>query len=154
MADAMEGVITQEQVNTEADVLPSIKFNFSLLERAVTQFDSRFTLRALRSISSLRKHLTADILSQVVATTYPTGNETAAILLKAIGLDQRKAQEVMKTGEKYVVSKEPIPEVDIYLGILVQVFLYDQKNYKLGASFSGALVDQIRLLNRRTLDCT
>jgi 26S proteasome regulatory subunit N3 len=30
--------------------------------------------------------------------------------------------------------------------------LYDSKNYKLGASFSGALVDQIRLLNRRTLD--
>jgi 26S proteasome regulatory subunit N3 len=87
----------------------------------VTQFDSRFTLRALRSISSLRKHITADILSQVVATTYPYGNETAAILLKAIGLDQRKAQEVMKTGEKLSVSKEPIPEVDIYLGILVQV---------------------------------
>jgi 26S proteasome regulatory subunit N3 len=32
------------------------------------------------------------------------------------------------------------------------VFLYDSKRFKLGASFSGALVDQIRLLNRRTLD--
>jgi 26S proteasome regulatory subunit N3 len=30
--------------------------------------------------------------------------------------------------------------------------LYDLKNYKLGASFSGPLVDQIRFLNRRTLD--
>lgn len=32
------------------------------------------------------------------------------------------------------------------------MFLYDVKDFELGASFSSALVDQIRSLNRRTLD--
>jgi 26S proteasome regulatory subunit N3 len=33
-----------------------------------------------------------------------------------------------------------------------QVYLYDSKDYERGASFSSGLVDQIRSLNRRTLD--
>jgi hypothetical protein len=141
MADEMEGVVTeQEHVNTQADVIQSrlfpiatslcdpvllislaIKSNFSLLERAVTQFDSRFTLRALRSISTLRKHLNADVLSQVVSTTYAVSNPSAGVLLKAIGLEAQQAVDLMNSVEKAPGHKEPIPEIDIYLGILVQV---------------------------------
>ena len=99
----------------------AIKSNFSLLERAVTQFDSRFTLRALRSISTLRKHLNADVLSQVVSTTYAASNPSAGVLLKAIGLEVQQALELMNSVERAPGQKEPIPEIDIYLGILVQV---------------------------------
>jgi 26S proteasome regulatory subunit N3 len=49
-------------------------------------------------------------------------------------------------------NKEPLPEVDVYLAILLQVYLYDQKEHDEGAEFSEKLVDKIRDLNRRTLD--
>src|SRR5450759_3690375 len=39
------------------DPSEEIRAQFPLLERAVAQFDTRFTLRAIRSISSLRKKL-------------------------------------------------------------------------------------------------
>jgi hypothetical protein len=69
----------------------------------------------------LRKHLNKENLSQVVATTYPYGNTSAGVLFKAIGLSPDEASELMRKAEKVPGQKEPIPEIDIYLGILVQV---------------------------------
>jgi 26S proteasome regulatory subunit N3 len=45
-----------------------------------------------------------------------------------------------------------LPEIDIYLHLLVQIYLLDQKNLETGASFSTELVQIIHSLNRRTLD--
>ncbi len=56
-----------------------IKSNFTLLDRAVSQFDARFSLRALRSISSLRKRLTPDILAQVISETFVPSSPSAIV---------------------------------------------------------------------------
>ena len=49
-------------------------------------------------------------------------------------------------------TKDVLPEVDTYLSILVQIYLYDTKATDLGAKFSTNLVERLRMLNRRTLD--
>ena len=49
-------------------------------------------------------------------------------------------------------TKEILPEIDVYLSILVQVYLHDKKSIDAGSQFSSALVDHLRTLNRRTLD--
>ena len=49
-------------------------------------------------------------------------------------------------------SKEPLPEVDFYLSILVQICLYDVKAIDRGAKFSSNVIARLRTLNRRTLD--
>ncbi|RJE23194.1 hypothetical protein PHISCL_04447 [Aspergillus sclerotialis] len=135
-----------------------IKTNFSLLERAVSHFDPRFTLRVLRSISSMRKHITSDVLAQVIVETYPASSLTASFLLQAI--DQPGAFESALASSQMEVdseknkasSKEILPEVDTYLSILVQIHLYDTKNIHKGANFSTSLIERLRTLNRRTLD--
>lgn len=131
-------------------------------------FDARFTLRALRSVSSIRKRLTPDILAQVIVETFPatvTSGNVAKQLLIALGkehmpLGQQSATDSAmdvdsktpaKNGGKKEV-KEVIPEIDIFLGILVQVHLFDSKQFQHGAEFSSYLSDRIRTLNRRTLD--
>jgi 26S proteasome regulatory subunit N3 len=48
--------------------------------------------------------------------------------------------------------KDVIPEIDIFLGILVQVLFLDTKENEKGAHFSTQLSEQIHSLNRRTLD--
>ena len=150
--------------NRHLDVLltriTEIKGNFALLERAITQFDPRFSLRVLRSISSVRPQLSADVIAQVVFDAYPTPTATAMSLLSAVKEDssfpKEKAQEWSQKKEaaqsQKTGSKEPIPEVDVYLSILVQVHLYDRKSINAGAQFSSALVQHLRSLNRRTLD--
>ncbi|KAI1073982.1 proteasome regulatory subunit C-terminal-domain-containing protein [Whalleya microplaca] len=156
------------KVDPITQAITDIKSNFALLDRAVALFDARFSLRALRSISSLRKRLTPDILAQVIAETFPPTSTSANVakqLLFAIGKENvplgRQASTEMevdsepkapaKNGNKKE-NKEVIPEVDLFLGILVQVYLFDSKQFQRGAEFSKYLSDRIQSLNRRTLD--
>ncbi|PQE07894.1 26s proteasome non-atpase regulatory subunit 3 protein [Rutstroemia sp. NJR-2017a WRK4] len=152
-----------EKVDPVAKAVADIKSNFPLLERAVTLFDARFTLRALRSISSIRKHLTADILAQVITETYPSTSPQAKILLTALGrenatFNKPSSSEMeidndskgAKSGKKE--TKETIPEIDIFLGILTQIFYFDNKEHEKGSRFSSHLAGIIHSLNRRTLD--
>ena len=105
-----------------------IRSNFVLLERAVAQFDTRFTLRALRSISSLRKRLTDRVLCSVVILTYSPNNATARTFIEYIGMDGEAIQSVVSQYKEEVQAnknstKEPLPEVDVYIAILIQVRL-------------------------------
>ena len=133
-----------------------IKNNFALLERAVTQFDPRFTLRVLRSISSVRKHLTADVLAQVITDTYHDSTPMATLLLGTLSRDDsfpaQLVEEWHKTPKPSIAPKEVLPEVDVYLSILCQIRLYDKKEISLGTQLSTALIEHLRSLNRRTLD--
>lgn len=139
-----------------------IKSNFALLEKAVALFDARFTLRALRSVSSIRKRLTGDIIEQVITETYTSSNGPAKILLAAIGKENAQFKKFDSEMEidsakpaKNGVKNEPkdiIPEIDIFLGVLIQIHFFDNKSLKEGAHFSSQLAERIHVLNRRTLD--
>lgn len=132
-------------------------------------FDARFSLRALRSISSIRKRLTPDVLAQAISETYPASSaniDSAKQMLRAIGrpdvdlgrssgsemdVDSEPKAAPGKNGAKKE-AKDVIPEVDVFLGILTQVVLHDTKQLQQGFEFSQSLVDRIRAANRRTLD--
>lgn len=56
----------------------------------------------------------------------------------------------VKGGKKE--QKEIIPEIDIFLGILIQIYYLDNKIIDNGSVFSAHLAERIHSLNRRTLD--
>ncbi|CAF9937802.1 MAG: 26S proteasome non-ATPase regulatory subunit [Heterodermia speciosa] len=154
-----------QKIHPKAKALADIKANFPLLERAVFQFDARFTLRVLRSMSSVRKHLSPELLAQVITGTYTSTSPIARTLLAAIGKEDvtfETAQSEMdidlfgkdklQTSKISTASKDVLPEVDFYLSILVQIHLYDTNAIEYGAKFSSNVVDRLRTLNRRTLD--
>ncbi|OAX80335.1 hypothetical protein ACJ72_05332 [Emergomyces africanus] len=158
-----EAAEVEVKIDPREKALSDIKSNFTLLERAVTHFDPRFTLRVLRSISSMRKQLSADLLAQVIVETYQPSDSTAAFLLAPIGkqsafTDAATADSSMdidgesKSSGKRSAPRDVFPEVDIYLSILIQIYLYDKKQIEQGANFSSSLVGLVRTLNRRTLD--
>ncbi|CAP86113.1 26S proteasome non-ATPase regulatory subunit [Penicillium rubens] len=159
----MEGAEDGDVENTEPEVDPTmkaiqdIKSNFTLLERAVAHFDPRFTLRVLRSISSMRKHLTPEVLAEVIVETYSASSSTASFLLEALGqtsaFENAPANSQMEVdSDKKPIPKETLAEVDAYLSILVQIYLFDQREIQKGAQFSTSLIERLRALNRRTLD--
>jgi len=156
------------KVDPATQAIADIKSNFALLDRAVALFDARFSLRALRSISLVRKHLTPDVISSAIVDTFPatvaSGNIAKKLLL-AIGreslplgrspgtemeVDTDTSKPVKAASKKE--TKEIIAEIDIFLGILIQVYLFDSKQYQKGAQFSQYLAERIQTLNRRTLD--
>jgi 26S proteasome regulatory subunit N3 len=142
--------------------MADIKSNFPLLERAVALFDARFSLRALRSISSIRKRLTPDILAQAIVETYPSTSPVAKSLLAALDREhvtfgkptsndlEVEGEAKARNGKKE--PKEVIPEIDVFLGILTQIYYLDNKINQQGAIFSSHLAERIHSLNRRTLD--
>lgn len=99
--DEMEGVVS------EVDTSDEIRANFQLLERAVAQFDTRFTLRAIRAISSLRKKLPETKLASLKIS----GRTSKDVLAEAEALLGKNGQ----------AKKESVPEVEVYIGILIQV---------------------------------
>lgn len=112
----------------------------------------------------MRKQLSAELLSQLIIETYPTPTPTSFALLKALGDEEGfpraaadawakkkdSAQSALRKGE--TVTREILPEVDVYFSILIQVYFYDQKDFDTGAEFSEGLVSYLKKLNRRTLD--
>ncbi|KAJ9148518.1 26S proteasome non-ATPase regulatory subunit 3 [Pleurostoma richardsiae] len=169
MDDAEKADDGEVKVDPVVQTVSDIKSNFALLDRAVALFDARFTLRALRSISSIRKRLTPDILAQVIVETFPAtaaSESVAKPLLAALGKEslplgrqaggpEMEVDSEPKAPAKNGVKKENkdiIPEVDIFLGIVIQVYLFDSKQFQRGSEFSQYLSDRIHTLNRRTLD--
>ncbi|KAL5354203.1 26S proteasome non-ATPase regulatory subunit [Pseudogymnoascus australis] len=155
----------EAEVDPIALTIANIKNDFALLEKAVALFDARFTLRALRSISTIRKHLSADVLAQVITETYPASSSPAKHLLEALNkedatFNKQTASDMDVDGDVKATAKngskketkEIIPEIDVFLGILVQVLFADQKEIEKGAKFSSQLAEQIHSLSRRTLD--
>ncbi|KAJ3940880.1 26S proteasome non-ATPase regulatory subunit [Colletotrichum fioriniae] len=167
MGDEARADDAEVKVDPVVQAVADIKSNFALLDRAVALFDARFSLRALRSISTIRKRLTPDIIAQAIAESFPatvaSGNVAKQLLIaigrenvplgRSSGPEMEVDSEPAKTknGQKKEV-KEIIPEIDIFLGILIQVHLYDTKQFQHGAEFSKQLTDRIHTLNRRTLD--
>lgn len=120
-------------------MIVEIRALFPLLERAVQQFDTRFTLRALRAISSIRKKLSDEVLVRVVGSTYQPDQPPFRILLQSAGIEPGNAKKILDSvrakeeekasadkqkDSKKEANKEVIPEVDVFLSILVQVRAY------------------------------
>ena len=133
----------------------------------MAQFDARFTLRVLRSISSVRKHLSSDLLAEVITQTYPQTSPVAKTLLEAIGksdasfevsesmevdVDIQQKDKAQAVPKPPILPKDQLPEIDCYLSILVQILLFDTKAIDIGVKFSSNLVERLRTLNHRTLD--
>ncbi|KAF2402253.1 hypothetical protein EJ06DRAFT_528363 [Trichodelitschia bisporula] len=163
MAEKMDGVVLEkeeEELETPK-VSTVIEKNIDNLSRAVTQFDARFTLRALRAISTVRKNLDANSIAESILQTFlPNNEDTARFLLEGVGASSDSIPTFLKKSDAQMSTLQTqqghrgdvLPEAEVYLGILIQVYLWDNKHYQQGAIFSEKLVTKIRTYNRRTLD--
>lgn len=63
---------TKEEPKKQPPTVPEeIKTNVALIERAVSTFEPRFTLRVLRTLAALRKRLNDKVLAEAVELVYP-----------------------------------------------------------------------------------
>ncbi|KAK3710915.1 26S proteasome non-ATPase regulatory subunit [Vermiconidia calcicola] len=157
--DAVNGQKEEEKVGPAPELPPEriIINNFDLIRQAVDAFDSRFTLRALRSTSTLRKSdkfVEAIVIG--VRTAFPKANMGARKVLEEMLPESATAMQngvaATEREKKETGDDQQVPELWAYLGILVQVYLYDTQQYQEGADFSENFVEKIRSWNRRTLD--
>ena len=112
----------------------AIRNSLALVEKGVSHFDSRFTLRALRSISTLRKRFSYKVIRDAIHALYPPSHQSARYLLRAAeqgstgtinGYIAEDGEDAMMVdtpfSQKGRVGKVVIPEVEIYISVLIQV---------------------------------
>ena len=74
MKDAKSKVDAKDDVATPPlSPVSEIKSNVTLIERAVSTLEPRFTIRVLRSLTALRKRLDDKALCDAISEVYPQG---------------------------------------------------------------------------------
>ncbi|KJY02117.1 26s proteasome non-atpase regulatory subunit 3 like protein [Zymoseptoria brevis] len=152
--DAVNGEEKKEE-ETVQEVSPQriIINNFALINSAVDSFDSRFTLRALRSISTLRKSSAfPEAIIHGIRTAYPNASNRGRQILEELLPEKHRSAQNGSAAKNTATEEQVHPEIWAYLGVLVQVYLYDAGEIETGAEFSENFVERIRSWNRRTLD--
>ncbi|CAG8689209.1 10895_t:CDS:2, partial [Racocetra fulgida] len=140
----------KKALEADALLLSDLRQNFTLLERAVSTIESRFTTRVLRTTASIRKRLTADLLAQAIRDIYPKDSTDKVRLLNYLGKDIVVMDVDIDDSGK---DNPPIlPEIDLYLHLLLMIYLLDKQEFEKGIQLSNETIGKIRSLNRRTLD--
>ncbi|KAK9450217.1 proteasome regulatory subunit C-terminal-domain-containing protein [Limtongia smithiae] len=148
-ADSIEEKPQKTGEEVAALVLNDIKRNYGFLEKATSNFEPRFSMRVLRELGGLRRRLTADILVNAATAAYPSlAHPSAALILRYLKIDA-PTMDVDITGAP---ATPVLPEIDIYVLLLTQVFLIDQDDVAALNSFNDELIKILRGYNRRTLD--
>jgi 26S proteasome regulatory subunit N3 len=151
-AAAPETMDTQEdapQQDERSLTLADVANNVALIVKAVATQEPRFTNRALRKLSSLRKKLTAEILATSVQRHLEDGDAKDALLgwLNATGMDSGADDEVVSA--EAPSSAHPV-EVELYLRLVVTAFLMDSKNLDAACASSTQLLEVFDKLKQRS----
>ncbi|EMR08439.1 hypothetical protein PNEG_03271 [Pneumocystis murina B123] len=139
---------TKNKVYDESSTISEIKSNIYLLEQAVEQYEPYLISKVLRTTFFLRKHLNGEILKETIRNIYKGKEKTKDYLLNIIKM---KTNE-MDSNNSREKNKEIAPEIDIYIHLIIQIYLLDTKEYEKGAIFSQELVEKLQTVNRRSLD--
>lgn len=133
---------------TEA-LVKEIDQSFTFLTKAAANFDNRYISKIFRELGPLRRKLVnhPDVLAQIIDKTYADDHPNKSYLVKLVGKSSapHDAMEVEET-------TSVLPEIDVYIHLLVQVSLLDHNKLKELDSFNDKIIRLLSSYNRRTLD--
>lgn len=131
------------------------------VKRTATTNEARYATRAVRhTFTRLRRKLTSNLLLKAINEHLPQ-SDLKAKLLQYLGVNPEVCTHLLSQFFTHFpkgmeVEAQPAsnvePEVDVYLHLLVAVFLLDQKNYKASSELLKNLVNRMGAWNRRTMD--
>lgn len=144
-----EKPLTPEE--TEALLYADLKSYCEEVNKTGITKELRFLSRSLRNtFARLRRKLTDVMLARVLSEQYPE-SEARAKLARFFPAAP-EVVEPMKVDGAEQTAKEFTPELEIYLRLLVVVYLVDKKQFADARGVVEDLVDYLSTFNRRTLD--
>ncbi|KAK7035379.1 26S proteasome non-ATPase regulatory subunit [Paramarasmius palmivorus] len=135
--------------------LAEIKSNATLIDRAVSTLEPRFTHRVLRTLTALRKKIDESIIKSAIEQLYPKDSSVKATLLSWVPDVAGGSMEVDSTeaAPSAPPTSDPVPEVDIYLRLLILYqLLKTESSYGKAKELANETVDKMHRLNRRSMD--
>lgn len=121
-----------------------------LLKNAHQNNDSTFVMRVLYDLCQIRDQLKKEPtgIRKIIKRIYICENEKKRYLLKAISKIIKEEDEL----EENLSRVNMTPELDLFMHLLVQVFLYDQNDFQSLDELNTRAIEVMDEYNRRTLD--
>ncbi|KAI0044948.1 diphenol oxidase-A2 [Auriscalpium vulgare] len=132
-----------------------IKSNITLIDRAVSTLEPRFTHRVLRTLTALRKRLNEQILRESISEVYPPDSSVKSSLLSLLpDADISETMDIDSTVPPAAKPpSDPVPEAEIYFRLLIiHHLLTSPSNYGKAQDLANSTVQKMQALNRRSLD--
>ena len=149
-ADSPPGVEASDcKKDTDLQSIQEIREHAKQIEKAVVNKENRFILRVLRCLPNTRRKLNGVVLRGLINQIYPVSEKDALIVFleePAAGSDAEQGTRVRSA------MKSPVPEVDVYVHLLILVRLIDLNKLNEATRCSEALMNKIVSQNRRILD--
>ncbi|GJE85501.1 PCI-domain-containing protein [Phanerochaete sordida] len=153
----------KEEPKKEPPTVPQeIRSNALLIDRAVSTLEPRFTLRVLRTLAALRKRLNSKVLAEAIEGVYPSSSQVRQSLMTwlptrdseaTMEIDTATAPQPTSTPSPPRQNIEPVPEVEIYLRLLIVYHLLsDKSTYSKAMELVQQTVQKMQALNRRSMD--
>eukprot|EP00300_Choanocystis_sp_HF-7_P028023 c33373_g1_i1.p1 GENE.c33373_g1_i1~~c33373_g1_i1.p1 ORF type:complete len:507 (+),score=129.96 c33373_g1_i1:56-1522(+) len=131
-------------------ILNDVVTAIELVEKAVSSKEGRWMTRALRQATQLRKKISLELLHLIVDSSFPDNHTSKAQLLGILSKDVMMATDELSS----VLPKRSasLPEVEMFLSLLVIMALVDAKDAKRAEECSGILAKRLQSFNRRMMD--
>lgn len=144
--------VQQDDVSSEIDTLvKEIEQSFILLSKVATTFDNRYVSKVFRDLGPLRRKLVKNgnsVLATVINNTYPQTHNSKKYLLKYLN----ESPTSVGNDAMDVDNTTLIPEIELYIHLLVQVYLLDTGKLEELNSLGEHVVQLMKSFNRRSLD--
>lgn len=137
-----------------SQIVKEIEQAFTSLHKAASNFDNRYISKVFRDLVPLRRKIKDNVVALDIAIekAYPSGNSSKEILRKAIGEPKHEHIDNIQVDQDGKPTLQILPEVDLYLHLLVQVYLLDVGRLVELDKFNETVVAVMDRYNRRSLD--
>ncbi|GJQ66948.1 Rpn3 [Trypoxylus dichotomus] len=129
--------------------LQEIREHARQIEKAVSSKENRFISRVLRCLPNTRRKLNGIVLRGLINQIYLLSEREP---LLSFVEEAAGSSDVEQNTRVRSAIKTPVPEVDVYIHLLILVRLIDTQKLDEASRCSQALMNKIINQNRRTLD--
>nr|CAG4647782.1 EOG090X03QW [Moina brachiata] len=124
------------------------------IEKSVITKEPRFVFRVLRSLPNTRRRLNPTVLKRIISQCYGFSPKERDNLFSLVGGDD--TLDITSPVQRTRLSKQGnaslLPEIDVYIHMLVLLHCIDNKRIQEGVVCSDQLMQKAVTQNRRTLD--
>ncbi|KAG7746256.1 hypothetical protein KL912_004516 [Ogataea haglerorum] len=141
-------VVDSKYCNATAHLLTYVGIHqfLALVEQSAAKYDPRYVLKVFRELTPVRKELDAGSLIRVVKEIFPSSHPHYEYLIQILS----DFEDVEMVEED--VAEAPRPEIDLFIHLLVQIFLHDKQDFNRLELFNEKCIIALASHNERTLD--
>ncbi|CAL8091781.1 unnamed protein product [Calicophoron daubneyi] len=150
----LNGFASEGDVQRDVDqlTLEDIREQIRYIEKAVATKEMNYAARVIRGIPSMRRRLNHNVLRGLVQGYFPNPSPQKTYFMEflpeAMDTDCVEPSFRPRSGK---IGTPLLPEVEVYLHLLLLIFLIDQKHYDEATKCSNLLMDRLNLTNRRSM---